>query len=577
MSRHFRAGPLSSHQFRQKTKALAELGELERLRLAHAASGQTVYDWTIADDRIVWCDNATNVLPIADVKTVASHRRFCKLTDSSAQAFFAEMLRSTPEHGENFIREYRVSTPRGEIWVEDRGVCLKSDEKLERIVGTLTDITQRKAREKELSYLAAYDELTGQLNRLRLREHLTFVLQRAEKEKRPCAFAVAAVDGLASLNEAYGFDIADEVIVAVSRRLASAIGPDDAIGRVGGNKFGIVFAECDADGIARAAALLRETIAGSVIKTSAGAVSVTISLGFVPLPGGAETSQEAMLRGEEALERAKSSGRDTFHVYSASPDRQATRKRNLMLGEEVISALNERRLVLAYQPIVQSGNRQTAFYECLLRMVRPDGQIAPAGDFIAVCEQLGLVRLVDRRVLEMAIETLFAQQDAHLSINVSGVSVGDPHWRKLFDDVVRIAPDVVRRLTVELTETAALQDLEDTESFVHRIREAGARVAIDDFGAGYTSFRNLQILDIDLVKIDGTFVKNLSGSKDNQAFVRTLVDLAKNFEIATVAEWVGNEEDVRLLQDYGVDYLQGFYFGAPTMTPPWVDANTAAK
>src|SRR5258708_4448252 len=191
---------------------------------------------------------------------------------------------------------------------------------------------------------------------------------------------------------------------------------------------------------------------------------------------------------------------------------------------------------------------------------------------IGAAETLGLVRLVDRRALEMAVAQLYAYEDIKLSINVSGTTAGDQSWLQSFINYVRENREVAERMTVELTETAALQGFEENSRFVTRLRDMGCRVAIDDFGAGYTSFRNLHNLRVDMVKIDGDYIKNLSQSPDNQLFVRTLVDLAKNFNLETVAEWVGSEEDAKLLAEFGVDQFQGFYFGEPDIAPSWMKA-----
>jgi EAL domain-containing protein (putative c-di-GMP-specific phosphodiesterase class I) len=234
-----------------------------------------------------------------------------------------------------------------------------------------------------------------------------------------------------------------------------------------------------------------------------------------------------------------------------------------------MAALKEQRLVLAYQPIVGARSRNPEHYECLLRLQRKDGTIAPAGEFIPAAETLGLVRLLDRRVLEIAVADLYRHQNIRLSINVSGTTAGDQSWLQSFINYVRENREVAERMTVELTETAALQAFEENARFVTRLRDMGCRVAIDDFGAGYTSFRNLHNLRVDMVKIDGAYVKNLSGSPDNQLFVRTLVHLAKNFRLETVAEWVGSEEDAKLLAGFGVDYFQGYYFGEPNISPAW--------
>ena len=170
---------------------------------------------------------------------------------------------------------------------------------------------------------------------------------------------------------------------------------------------------------------------------------------------------------------------------------------------------------------------------------------------------------------------LYRHEHIRLSINVSGTTAGDPSWLQSFINYVRENREVAERMTVELTETAALQAFEENARFVTRLRDMGCRVAIDDFGAGYTSFRNLHNLRVDMVKIDGSYIKNLSASPDNQVFVRTLVDLAKNFQLETVAEWVGSEQDAELLTEFGVDYFQGFYFGAPDIAPAWAKEKPA--
>ncbi|HWY65891.1 MAG TPA: EAL domain-containing protein, partial [Rhizomicrobium sp.] len=237
--------------------------------------------------------------------------------------------------------------------------------------------------------------------------------------------------------------------------------------------------------------------------------------------------------------------------------------------DEVVLALKENRLKLAYQPIVSARSRKVSHYECLLRMVKPDGSLITAGHFVPAAEQMGIVHLVDRFALESTIARLKAHRNITLAVNVSGTASSDPAWLQDFVEYVRSVQEVAPRLIVELTETAALHHFEENAQFVSQLRELGVRVAIDDFGAGYTSFRNLQLLHVDTVKIDGSYVKELSRSPENQVFVRTLVGLARSFDIKTVAEWVGSDEDAALLQSFGVDYFQGFYFGEPDINPNW--------
>jgi EAL domain-containing protein (putative c-di-GMP-specific phosphodiesterase class I) len=242
----------------------------------------------------------------------------------------------------------------------------------------------------------------------------------------------------------------------------------------------------------------------------------------------------------------------------------------MSIADEIVDALKHNRLKLAYQPIIGAKSRRIAHYECLLRMVKPDGDVMTAGYFIPAAEQMGIVHLVDRFALETVVARLRAHKTITLAVNVSGTSADDPAWLQRFVDYIRDKGDVATRLIVELTETAALNHFEENARFITQLRELGVKVAIDDFGAGYTSFRNLQMLHVDTVKIDGSYVKNLSESPENQVFVRTLVGLAKNLGLKTVAEWVGSDADAALLQSFGVDYFQGFHFGEPALEPDWL-------
>jgi EAL domain-containing protein (putative c-di-GMP-specific phosphodiesterase class I) len=202
-------------------------------------------------------------------------------------------------------------------------------------------------------------------------------------------------------------------------------------------------------------------------------------------------------------------------------------------------------------------------------MIKPDGAVVSAAHFVPAAEQLGLIRLIDRHALEMTVAKLHAHPKACLAVNVSGTTTGDHAWLQSFVSYVRANQQIAPRLTVELTETAALNDFEEIAHFVSTLRDMGCLVAIDDFGAGFTSFRNLQLLKVDMVKIDGSYIKGLVTSPENQIFVRTLVDLAKNFNLKTVAEWVGSDEEAALLESFGVDYFQGYHLGEPVLSPDW--------
>jgi EAL domain-containing protein (putative c-di-GMP-specific phosphodiesterase class I) len=275
-----------------------------------------------------------------------------------------------------------------------------------------------------------------------------------------------------------------------------------------------------------------------------------------------------MAKAETALKQAKRDGRDRFVVYQVSQQQSEMHRRNLAVGNKVKSALRDRRLQFAFQPVVRAGNQQAVFHECLLRMRDENGEIIPAGVFVPIIEQLGLVRLIDRYVLDLAVQALTDHPTLTLAINISGLTSSDQSWLRTLSALVKNKPDVARRLIIELTETSALTDIEESARFLAAIRELGCRVAVDDFGAGFTSFRHLKSLTLDIVKIDGSFVRNLSDNVDNQLVIRNLLGLAEVYGMETVAECVETQEDARFLTGEGVKYLQGSYFGRPSMETP---------
>jgi EAL domain-containing protein (putative c-di-GMP-specific phosphodiesterase class I) len=193
-----------------------------------------------------------------------------------------------------------------------------------------------------------------------------------------------------------------------------------------------------------------------------------------------------------------------------------------------------------------------------------------AGEFVPVIEQLGFIRLIDRYVLDKVVAELDRHPQVRLGLNISGLTAADRPWLRALISQVRNRPDIASRVIVEITETAALYDIEESARFVSALRHAGCHVALDDFGAGHTSLRHLQSLAVDTVKIDGSFIYNLAGSLDAQVFLRHLLGLARGFGFQTVAECVTTAEDAAILRQEGVGFLQGYYFGRPALERPWL-------
>jgi len=407
------------------------------------------------------------------------------------------------------------------------------------------------------------------MNRHNLTETLSETLEAAMKFHTSFGFLVVSVDDLARVNEAYGFAVGDELIAACAKRLRARMRGGDSFGRLSGNKFGIILRECTTDELTVAAERFLVSIRDDVIETTTGPVAVTASVGGIMAPRHAQTVHEVMSRAHEALHAGKRKRRGSLEVFRPDIERDARRRQNMQASEEIIVALNERRIIAAFEAVVETVSRRPVFHECLMRIRRANGTLVGATEIMPLAERLGLVRLIDHRILELAIAEMTAVPDLHLSLNVSPETLNDGSWWSALVASLARHPGIAPRLIIEITESAAIQDIDEARGFVSRLKHLGCRIAMDDFGAGYTSFRNIRGLGVDLIKIDGSFVTQLATSPDDQAFVRTLIELARQLGLKTVAEWVKDEQAAAMLVDWGCDYLQGELIGSASIVPPW--------
>ncbi len=264
---------------------------------------------------------------------------------------------------------------------------------------------------------------------------------------------------------------------------------------------------------------------------------------------------------------------DQFPAYDpihSSPLSSAAEEKRLDTLAMVREALDEKRSILAYQPVVQARmSKRAAFYEGLIRIVDHTGRIIPAGDFMDEVETNELGRRIDCLALEHGLRTLAEEPTIRLSINMSARSIGYPAWLSTLERGLRQDQSIGERLILEITESSAMLMPDLVTVFMQDMQERGICFALDDFGAGYTAFRYLKDFYFDIVKIDGTFIRDIGQSPDNQILVQALVSIARHFDMFTVAECVETVEDARMLVDMGVDCLQGYFFGAPSTEAPW--------
>jgi len=530
---------------------------------------QAIFEYDPGDDALSWSDPAAAArlmgadIAIASVSRADFSQRIVGGDIADRESAFAGAAQS-------YSCEYQLSRRPGEAhWVEERGGWIGHGRD-RRLIGVVRSIEGQKLRDAHLAWLAENDELTGVMNRAQMRVRLDQALEDLRTNRASGAYLLAGIDDVGAINADFGFDVADEVIVECSRRIASVIGDSDLIGRVAGTKFAVFINHADGERVREVCVRLLNVIRERVIDTKKGSVAASMSVGAVETPRDAENAYRAMACAEAALDQAKRLGRSSWASFNEKTDVVTMRRRNSHMSDVILTALNERRVRLAFQPIVTDLDEAPSKFECLIRMRATDGREVPAPEFIPAAERLGLVHLLDRRVLELAVNTLAATPNIKLNVNVSMETVKDPVWAEGYLSVMRANENLARRITVELTETQVIDAIDASIEFVSELKKIGASFGIDDFGAGYTSFRNLKALDIDILKIDGSFVTGVSSSRENQLFVRTLLDLARNFGMKTVAEWVDNEADAMLLKGLGVDFLQGYLIGKPETNPAWL-------
>jgi diguanylate cyclase (GGDEF)-like protein len=526
-----------------------------------------VYDWDVASDRLRWGPNAARILHGLPETDIARGADFATLVapESEVSRYQAIFEGDSADHGEgaSYRAHYRLRGPQGEtLRIEDFGRWF-------------SDATGRPARAHGLlrvvGRIAAADAEEAAQTTLASRGAFNAFVDARCAEPRPAegtlALMVFGVANLAEINAQAGYDAADELIAGVGRTLSRTLRGGDRLVRYSGGKFALLIALAAKDQPSVAAARIAHRAEAQVHKTIAGPQSAKIRVGVAVSPRHGRTAHLLLQRADEAYAQ---SGESRVRVYSPNAAAAETRRRDAFVADEIVSALNDRRLVLAFQPIVPTVPGQPPFEEALARLRMEDGALIGADAMIPAAERVGLVEMIDERVADLVAAALAADPLRRLSINVSLASLRSPDWCERLRARLAAAPGSAERLIVEIVETHAVDNVDELSEILKRIKAMGVRVAMDDFGSGHTSFRNLRSLGVDMVKIDGAFVAGLATSVDDRFFVRTLASLARHLGIITVAEWVEDEESARLLKEWGVDYLQGHFIGRASTSEPTV-------
>jgi diguanylate cyclase (GGDEF)-like protein/PAS domain S-box-containing protein len=445
--------------------------------------------------------------------------------------------------------------------LNDSGECLGA-------VLVFHDVTEQRRLSGEMSFRASHDALTGLVNRSEFEARLRRTLHTAHEDRSHHALLYIDLDQFKLVNDACGHSAGDELLQQVAKLLADTVRSRDTLARLGGDEFAMILEHCTVEQAQRVAQQVCERMEDFRFIHEGQRFRIGSSIGLVPVDARWNTISAVLQAADSACYAAKEAGRNRIHVWYDSDHAIRSRQGEMQWATRLAQAIDEHGFELFAQRIEPANGADSCLHaEVLLRL--PDGRggyFAP-GLFLPAAERFHLAARVDRWVLQRVIDLIKRQGLEHvslLSVNLSGQSLGDRAFHKYaLDNLQAAGADVCNRLCLEITETAAVTNPADASLFVERARALGVRVALDDFGAGASSFGYLKSMKVDLIKIDGHFIKDMIEDPLDAAAVRSFIDVAKVLGLKTVAEFVDRPALLERLRAMGIDYVQGFLLHTP--------------
>ena len=454
------------------------------------------------------------------------------------------------------------------IHLEALGNNLLDHPGIRGIVLTSRNITERKRAEERVQYLANYDVLTGLPNRFLMQDRLTQVIAHAYRNRLRAALVHIDLDRFKVVNETLGHYVGDALLKQAAERIRKATREADTVARVGGDEFTLVFPNVTSLQTLSAAAEVMLDELARPFPSEGQELFVSASVGISLFPDDAGSVEELIKHADAAMSSAKHLGRNNFQFYNAGMNLDVQDR--MLIEAGLRTAIQRDELSLVFQPKIDLATRRIFGAEALLRWNHPKLGMIPPSRFVPVAEEAGLVGQIGEWVLNTACQQIRQWQDAghclQVAVNVSARQFQDYDVAELVMDIMRDTGALAQNLEIELTESAVMNDAESSIVTLERLAALGVQIAIDDFGTGYSSLSYLKRLPLDLLKIDQSFVRDISSDPNDAAIVRAIITLARSLGIKVIAEGVENEAQLAFLNAYGCQYAQGYLFGRP-LTP----------
>jgi diguanylate cyclase (GGDEF)-like protein/PAS domain S-box-containing protein len=487
-------------------------------------------------------------------------------------------LWNTVLSGKTWRSEFKNRKKNGEPYWCNTVVSPITDENgtVTHFLAVQEDITEQRKANDKIKYMASHDEASGLINRSRFIELLRGWISIAESSDETGVLMIVDIDRFKVMNDIYGHAMGDEYLKGLAKILdytldrafekyTSKTVIEPILGRMSGDEFAL-FLPSASEKVGRdIAEKLRKAVESYQMSENFG--SLTASIGIALYPDSGTNTQELFTRADAAMYRSKELGRNRCHLYH--PDDQDMEKLHSRIEwkDKILKALKDDRFEPWFQPIMSLADNKIHHYEVLARMRSEEGEILLPGVFIQVAETYGLVGAIDRTIIGKTM-TLQAENqkkgiDISYSMNLSGIDLGDEEFLHFIKETIIKTGANPRRLVFEITETAAIGHIARAVQFIDALKEVGCRFSLDDFGVGFTSFVYLKEMDVDFIKIDGSFIRKLDENPKDQLFVKAISEVAKGMGIETIAEFVENESTLNILRQYNVDFAQGYHIGKP--------------
>ncbi|HKA45085.1 MAG TPA: EAL domain-containing protein [Burkholderiales bacterium] len=536
------------------------------------------------DNRVVYSNPA-----FTRIWMIAPGTRLIGCTPQEALASSACVLARPEEQGRHLLRAPLPDEILGtlEIQTADGRLITQQMHAVEDVYGRpvgwlwlFEDVTRQRQTADQLIYLAERDALTGLYNRHRFNEELARMVVDAQRNDSRVALLFFDLDDFKFINDTFGHRAGDAMLIRVAGEVAGQVRRNEIFARLGGDEFAILVPDISdemlrvlAERITRSIALVRSVFEGQSLR-------LTSSLGIAVFPDHADNVEDLIARADTAMYQAKEAGKNAWRIYRSDLDTSSEMVRRLSWNDRILHALENNLMDLQFQGIYSTTDRSLRHFEVLVRMRDKDdpGVLLMPGQFIPVAEKSGKIVEIDRWVLREAIQMLAEVKSIPaLAVNISGRSFDEPMLPQYIAELLKRHEVAPHRLLVELTETSAVSDLHDAKRFIEALRQTGCGVCLDDFGTGFSSFAYLKHLQADSIKIDGLFIRDLPSDRDNQLFVKAIVSVARGLRKITIAECVEDQATLEMLQDFGVDAVQGYFLEKPRVDHPLMVAATRVK